>query len=182
MDSISRGRFLKSGAALASAMPLAGQEKEKRMPSIRVNGKSYEAAIDPQTPLLWYLRDHLGLMGTKYSCGIAECGACTVLVDGRAVLSCVTPLEDVFETDVVTIEGLAGLVADALFEAWITEDVPQCGYCQPGQIMTAAAFLSRIPKPTDTQIDDAMSGVLCRCGTYPAVRKAIHRAAGRLRP
>lgn len=152
------------------------------MPSINVNGRRYEVAIDPQTPLLWYLRDHLGLMGTKYSCGIAECGACTVHVDGAAVLACVTPLEEVFGTEVTTIEGLAGGLADTLFEAWSAEDVPQCGYCQPGQIMTAAAFLSRSPKPTDAQIDDAMSGVLCRCGTYPAVRKAIHRAAGKLQP
>lgn len=152
------------------------------MPSINVNGRRCEVAIDPQTPLLWYLRDHLGLMGTKYSCGIAECGACTVHVDGAAVLACVTPLEEVFGTEVTTIEGLAGGLADTLFEAWSAEDVPQCGYCQPGQIMTAAAFLSRSPKPTDAQIDDAMSGVLCRCGTYPAVRKAIHRAAGKLRP
>jgi aerobic-type carbon monoxide dehydrogenase small subunit (CoxS/CutS family) len=121
-------------------------------------------------------------MGTKYSCGIAECGACTVHVDGEAILSCVTPLEEVLGMDVTTIEGLAGPVAEVLFEAWTTEDVPQCGYCQPGQIMTAAAFLSRKSKPTDGEIDDAMSGVLCRCGTYPAVRKAIHRAAGRLQP
>jgi isoquinoline 1-oxidoreductase subunit alpha len=150
------------------------------MPSIRVNGRTYEVGIDPETPLLWYLRDHLGLMGTKYSCGIAECGACTVHVDGQAILSCVVPLEDVVGMDVTTIEGLAGNMADALFEAWTVEDVPQCGYCQPGQIMTAAAFLSQNPKPTDAQIDDAMSGVLCRCGTYQAVRKAMHRAAGRL--
>jgi aerobic-type carbon monoxide dehydrogenase small subunit (CoxS/CutS family) len=152
------------------------------MPSIKVNGKPYEIVIDPTTPLLWYLRDYLGLMGTKYSCGIAECGACTVHVDGEAVLSCVTPLEEVFGTDITTIEGLSGNVADTLFDAWTMEDVPQCGYCQPGQIMTAAAFLSRSPKPTDAQIDDAMAGVLCRCGTYPAIRKAIHRAARRLQP
>ena len=152
------------------------------MPSINVNGRIYEIEIDPQTPLLWYLRDHLGLMGTKYSCGIAECGACTVHVDGEAVLSCVTPLEDVFGMRVTTIEGLAGNVADTLFDAWTAEDAPKCGYCQPGQIMTAAAFLSRSQKPTDAQIDEAMSGVLCRCGTYPAVRNAIHRAVRKLQP
>jgi aerobic-type carbon monoxide dehydrogenase small subunit (CoxS/CutS family) len=152
------------------------------MPSINVNGRIYEIEIDPQTPLLWYLRDQLGLMGTKYSCGIAECGACTVHVDGEAVLSCVTPLDEVFGMHVTTIEGLVGNVADTLFDAWTAEDVPQCGYCQPGQIMTAAAFLSRNPKPTGAQIDEAMSGVLCRCGTYPAVRNAIHRAARRLQP
>lgn len=149
-------------------------------PVIMVNEKAYQVDIDPQMPLLWYLRDHLGLMGTKYCCGVAECGACTVHVNGEAVLSCVTPVEDVFDLNVTTIEGLKGHLADALFTAWNTEDVPQCGYCQPGQIMTAAAFLSRHPNPTDARIDAAMSGVLCRCGTYLAIRRAIHRVAERL--
>ncbi len=147
---------------------------------LKVNGKTYLVEVDLQTPLLWYLRDHLGLMGTKFSCGIAECGACTVHVDGEAVLSCVTPVEEVMGREITTIEGLTGKVADALFEAWVEEDVPQCGYCQPGQIMTAAAFLKDHHNPTDAQIDDAMSVVLCRCGSYQAVRRAIHRAAERI--
>ena len=150
------------------------------MTELSVNGKNHPVSIDLQTPLLWYLRDHLGLMGTKACCGIAECGACTVLVDGQAMLSCVTPLEDVIGASVTTIEGLSGQIGQALFDAWIAESVPQCGYCQPGQIMTAAALLLEFPNPTDEQIDRAMAGVLCRCGTYAAVRRAIHRASGRM--
>jgi aerobic-type carbon monoxide dehydrogenase small subunit (CoxS/CutS family) len=147
---------------------------------VTVNGKAHPVDVDPKMPLLWFLREHLGLTGTKYSCGIAECGACTVLVDGRAVLSCVTPLEDVLGSEVTTIEGLSGPIAEALFGAWSEEDVPQCGYCQPGQIMTAAALLDRTPNPSDAQVAAAMSGVLCRCGTYQGIRKAVRRAAHQL--
>lgn len=150
------------------------------LPVININGKTYRIENDPQMPLIWYLREHLGLMGTKYCCGNGDCGACTVLVEGEAVLACVTPLEDLFGMAVITIEGLCDNVGDALIEAWIAEDVPQCGYCQPGQIMTAADLLMRHPQPTDAQIDDAMSAVLCRCGTYPAIRRAIHKAVQRL--
>jgi aerobic-type carbon monoxide dehydrogenase small subunit (CoxS/CutS family) len=147
------------------------------MLKLRVNGAIHEIEVDPDTPLLWVLRDNLGLMGTKYSCGIGECGSCTVLMDGEPALSCSTPVQDVAGKEVTTIEGLKGPVADALRRAWIEGDVPQCGYCQPGQIMTAAALLAAKPNPTDEEIDAAMSAVLCRCGTYQHIRKAIHRAA-----
>jgi isoquinoline 1-oxidoreductase subunit alpha len=147
------------------------------IPKIKVNGKTYQVKIDSQTPLLDYLRDHLGLMGTKFSCGIAECGACTVLVNGKATLSCNILVKDVEGQEITTIEGLNGRIADVLRKAWIEEDVPQCGYCQSGQIMTAAALLSRNPDPGDAAIDAAMSAVICRCGTYQAIRKAIHHAS-----
>ena len=145
--------------------------------SLRINGRSYQLEIDPQTPLLWVLNEHLGLTGTKYSCGIEQCGACTVMIDGEAALSCNTPAAAVQGREIVTIEGLQGPVAEALQKAWLAEDVAQCGYCQPGQIMTAAALLNRNALPDDDAIDAAMSGVLCRCGTYQGIRKAIHRAA-----
>jgi isoquinoline 1-oxidoreductase alpha subunit len=145
--------------------------------SLRVNGHQYQLDIDPETPLLWVLNEHLGLTGTKYSCGIEQCGACTVMIDGQAVLSCNTPAAAVQGREIVTVEGLQGPVAEVLQKAWLAEDVAQCGYCQPGQIMTAAALLSRNPDPDDETIDAAMSGVLCRCGTYQGIRKAIHRAA-----
>ena len=147
------------------------------MISLRINGEQHQLHIDPQTPLLWVLNEHLGLTGTKYSCGIEECGACTVMIDGEAVLSCSMPVAAVQHREIITIEGLQGPVADALRKAWLAEDVVQCGYCQPGQIMTAAALLHRNPNPKDEAIDEAMSGVLCRCGTYQVIRKAIHRAA-----
>jgi aerobic-type carbon monoxide dehydrogenase small subunit (CoxS/CutS family) len=147
------------------------------MLSLRVNGAAYRLDIDPETPLLWVLREQLGLTGTKYSCGIAECGACAVHVNGDVVHSCTITVGEVEDSEITTIEGFKGKVADALRRAWIQEDVPQCGYCQPGQIMTAAALLSEKPNPTDDDIDAAMSGVLCRCGTYPAIRRAIRRAA-----
>jgi isoquinoline 1-oxidoreductase subunit alpha len=150
------------------------------MPSIKVNGKIHEINIDPETPLLWYLRDHLGLMGTKFGCGIAECGACTVHVNGEAVLSCVTPVKDVAGKEVITIEGLQGRIAESLFEAWLQEDVCQCGYCQPGQIMTAAAMLAKVPRPTASDMEHHMSSVSCRCGTYPRIRKAVARASGKV--
>lgn len=147
------------------------------MLSLKVNGFAYKLNIDPETPLLWVLREHLGLIGTKYSCGIAECGACTVHVDGEVVLSCTIPVGEVEDSEITTIEAFKGKVANALRQAWIEEDVPQCGYCQPGQIMTAAALLFEKPNPTDADINKALSGVLCRCGTYQAIRRAIHRAA-----
>ena len=146
------------------------------MVTLRVNGKVQKLRIDPETPLLWVLRDHLGLTGTKFSCGIAECGACTVHVNGKPTLSCVTPVEEVNGKEITTIEGIKGEVAEALRRAWIEEDVPQCGYCQPGQIMTAAALLTSNNSPTDAEINDTMSGVLCRCGTYQEIRNAIHLA------
>lgn len=147
------------------------------MIQINVNGKNFRIEIDPDTPLLWVLRDHLKLTGTKYSCGIGECGACTVHVDGQAVQSCVETIGEVQGQQITTIEGLKGEVADALFESWIEGDVPQCGFCQPAQIMQASELLQSHPKPTDMDIDKIMSTVLCRCGTYQHIRQAIHRAA-----
>ncbi|HEX9627111.1 MAG TPA: (2Fe-2S)-binding protein [Acidiferrobacterales bacterium] len=147
------------------------------MIALQVNGKPHELKNDPDTPLLWVLRDTLGLTGTKYSCGIAACGACTVHVDGEPVRACVTPLSAVAGKSVTTIEGLSPDAAHPVQQAWIAEQVPQCGYCQSGQIMAAAALLAHNPKPSDADIDRAMSGVLCRCGTYQRVRRAIHRAA-----
>ncbi len=146
------------------------------MLSVRVNGSVHRLDIDPETPLLWVLRDHLGLTSVKYCCGIAECGACTVYMDGEAALSCAITLEDADGGDITTIEGLKGPVAEALRRAWILEDAPQCGYCQPGQIMTAYALLTETLRPSDDDILYAMSGVLCRCGTYPVIKKAIYRA------
>ena len=146
-----------------------------QMVTLQVNGKIQKLEVDPETPLLWVLRDHLGLTGTKYSCGIAECGACTVHVNGESILSCVTPVGEVNGKEITTIEGIKGKVAEVLQRAWIEEDVPQCGYCQPGQIMTAAALLTSNTSPTDADIDNTMSGVLCRCGTYQEIKNAIHR-------
>ena len=145
-----------------------------------INGKSAEVNIDPNMPLLWVLRDVLNLTGTKYGCGIAACGACTVHVNGRAVRSCVTPIQSVADAKITTIEVLGS--ADQphpLQMAWIKEQVPQCGYCQSGMLMAAADLLARKPKPTDADIDEAISN-LCRCGTYQRVKAAIHRAAGEL--
>ena len=150
------------------------------MLKLTVNGTTHDlAAVDPATPLLWVLRDHLGLVGTKYGCGIAQCGACTVHLDGQAVRACSTPVRDVGARAVTTIEGLAGSDGrlHPLQDAWIAHDVPQCGYCQAGQIMAAAALLRVRPAPTDADIDQAMAGNLCRCGTYLRIRKAIHSAA-----
>jgi isoquinoline 1-oxidoreductase alpha subunit len=150
------------------------------MIKLHVNGETRSVETDPDTPLLWVLREHLGLTGTKYSCGIGECGACTVLIDGEAVPSCSVAAGDVAGRKIVTIEGLTGRVAEALFKAWTEGDVPQCGYCQPGQIMRAAALLSANPAPGEEEIERAMSGVLCRCGTYQRIREAIERAAKEL--
>jgi aerobic-type carbon monoxide dehydrogenase small subunit (CoxS/CutS family) len=146
--------------------------------TLTVNGRARIVNVDPDTPLLWVLRDELSLTGTKYGCGEGQCGACTVHVDGAAIRSCVTPVSSVARQKVTTIEGLSSDGRHPVQRAWIEEDVPQCGYCQPGQIMTAASLLAFRSKPTDAEIDDAMSGNICRCGTYPRIRKAIHRAAG----
>ena len=146
--------------------------------TLRVNGRARQLAVDPGTPLLWILRDVLNLTGTKYGCGIAQCGACTVHLDGAAVRSCVTPVGTVKDRAVTTIEGLSPDAGHPVQRAWIAENVPQCGYCQPGQVMSAAALLSVHRSPSDAEIDEAMSGNLCRCGTYDRIRRAIHRAAG----
>lgn len=150
------------------------------MVSLIVNGESRELDIDPSTPLLWALRDALVLTGTKYGCGIALCGACTVLVEGQPARACVTPVSSVAGKRVTTIEGLSRTSSHAVQRAWVEEDVPQCGFCQSGQILSAVALLERNPDPTDADIDAAMSGVLCRCGTYQRIRRAIrHAAAGK---
>jgi isoquinoline 1-oxidoreductase subunit alpha len=147
------------------------------MASIRVNEKSLEVDAAPDTPLLWVLRDHLGMTGTKYGCGMALCGACTVHVDGVAARSCVLPLRALAGKSILTIEGLSKDQSQAVQRAWIELDVPQCGYCQSGQIMSAVALLKATLRPSDADIDAAMAGNICRCGTYPRIRKAIHRAA-----
>ena len=145
---------------------------------ITVNGKSQRVDMAADTPLLWALRDGLNLTGTKYGCGVAACGACTVHLDGVAVRSCQTALQDVGQSTITTIEGLGTPVAmHAVQSAWVAHQVAQCGYCQSGQIMQAASLLAEIPAPTDAEIDDAMFGNLCRCGTYPRIRTAIHDAA-----
>jgi len=144
---------------------------------LTVNGRARTVNVDPDTPLLWVLRDELRLTGTKYGCGEGQCGACTVHVDGAAIRSCVVPVSSIARQKVRTIEGLSPDGRHPVQRAWIEEDVPQCGYCQPGQIMTAASLLAFRSNPTDAEIDDAMSGNICRCGTYPRIRKAIHRAA-----
>jgi isoquinoline 1-oxidoreductase alpha subunit len=147
------------------------------MTKLRVNNRLMDTDAAPDTPLLWVLRDHLGMTGTKFGCGMALCGACTVHLEGAAVRSCVLPLSAVEGRGITTIEGLSPDRSHAVQKAWLEIDVPQCGYCQSGQIMSAAALLHRIPNPSDAEIDAAMSGNLCRCGTYPRIRKAIRRAA-----
>ena len=147
------------------------------MIKLKVNRKDHAVDVTPDTPLLWVLRENLGLTGTKFGCGMALCGACTVHLDGEAVRSCVTPVSRAAGKAVTTIEGLSPDLSHPLQRAWIAEDVPQCGYCQSGQIMSAAVLLRENPRPTDSEIDDAMSGNICRCGTYQRVRRAIHLAA-----
>jgi len=142
-----------------------------------LNGKSQTVEVDPQMPLLWVLRDTLNLTGTKFGCGMALCGACTVHINGEATRSCITPISAVAGKKITTIEGLSADGSHSVQQAWMEEDVPQCGYCQSGQIMSAVALLSKKPKPTDADIDNFMSGNICRCGTYQRIRKAIHRAA-----
>jgi len=144
---------------------------------LNVNRKEYTIAVQPDTPLLWVIRESLGLTGTKFGCGIAVCGACTVHVDGEAVRSCRTPVSDVQGKEITTIEGLSIGGDHPVQKAWIEDEVPQCGYCHSGQIMRAAALLAENPTPTDEDIDDAMSDSICRCGTYQRIRRAIHRAS-----
>ena len=145
---------------------------------LRVNGTEYRTDADPEMPILWFLRDVFGLTGTKYGCGQALCGACVVHLDGEAVRSCVTPIRRAFGRDVKTIEGLSPDGSHPLQRAWVELSVPQCGFCQAGQIMSAAALLAKKPKPTDTEIDQSLSGNLCRCGTYLRIRSAVKKAAG----
>jgi isoquinoline 1-oxidoreductase alpha subunit len=145
------------------------------MISLTVNGKKHSIDVPPDVPLLWVIRDHLKLTGSKYSCGEGVCGACTVHINGKPTRSCITRVGDVKNKKIVTIEGLPD--THPLKLAWIAEQVPQCGYCQPGQIMEAAALLKEHPKPTESQIESAMNGHLCRCGTYQRIKKAIHRVA-----
>ena len=145
--------------------------------TVIVNGRAMPADSDPGTPLLWILRDAFGLTGTKYGCGIGQCGACTVILEGNAVRSCQTPLSRAAGKRVTTIEGLSSDRSHPVQQAWIEDQVPQCGYCQSGQIMAATVLLASNPDPTDAEIDDAMSGNLCRCGTYHRIRKAVHHAA-----
>ncbi len=146
--------------------------------NIRVNGKQHVVDVDPTTPLLWVLRDHLGMTGTKFGCGIAQCGACTVHLNGRATRSCVLPIQTLEGANITTIEGLSESGDHVLQKLWVEMNVPQCGYCQGGMLMAAAAMLEKIKTPTDEDIDAHVSNI-CRCGTYPRIRAAIHRAASR---
>jgi len=145
--------------------------------TLQVNGSSHQVDVDSETPLLWVLRDSLDLVGTKFGCGVAQCGACTVLLDGSPTRSCVTPVSAAASAKITTIEGLSADGQHPLQRAWCELDVAQCGYCQAGQIMTAAALLARVPNPSDSDIDDAMGGNLCRCATYFRIRAGIHKAA-----
>lgn len=148
--------------------------------NLNVNGKKYSLEAEPDTPLLWALRDHLMLTGTKYGCGVAQCGACTVHVDGAAVRSCSLPVAGAEGKSITTIEGLAAKADHPVQQAWLEHDVPQCGYCQAGQIMTVAAFLKNNPNPSDAEIDAAMDGNICRCGTYLRIRAAVKTAASKM--
>jgi isoquinoline 1-oxidoreductase subunit alpha len=145
--------------------------------NLKINSKVHTVEADPKMPLLWAIRDLVGLTGTKYGCGIAQCGACTVHLDGNPIRPCVTPVSAAVNKSITTIEGISENNSHAVQQAWILEQVPQCGYCQSGQIMAATALLKRIPNPTDKDIDSAMQGHICRCGTYPRIRKAIKTAA-----
>ena len=149
------------------------------MITLKVNGATHQLDVDPNMPLLWAIRENLALTGTKFGCGIAQCGACTVHVNGNTRRACVTPVGTVAGQKVTTIEGVAGEAAEKVQQAWMELDVPQCGYCQSGQIMSAVALLSEVPSPSDEQIDNAMTGNICRCATYVRIRGAIRKAAGR---
>jgi isoquinoline 1-oxidoreductase alpha subunit len=144
---------------------------------LNVNGADHEVAAPPEMPLLWVLRDLMGLTGTKFGCGIAQCGACTVHIDGAPLRACITPVAAVAGKKITTIEGLSTDGSHPVQQAWAELDVVQCGYCQSGQIMSAVALLAKVPTPSDTDIDQALSGNICRCGTYPRIRAAVHRAA-----
>lgn len=150
------------------------------MQTLKINGKPFTVNAEADTPLLWVLRGELHMNGTKFGCGMALCGACTVHINGEAVRSCITPISSVEGADITTIEGLEGVEATALKAAWMKLDVVQCGYCQSGQLMSACALLKKTPAPTDADIDAAMSGNICRCGTYPRIRVAVREAAGQL--
>jgi isoquinoline 1-oxidoreductase alpha subunit len=156
---------------------MASVEGEFMAITFTLNGKSQSVDVSPDMPLLWVLRDTLNMTGTKFGCGMALCGACTVHINGEAARSCITPVSSVSGKKITTIEGLSADGSHPVQQAWMAEDVPQCGYCQSGQIMSAVALLSKKAIPTDADIDDAMSGNICRCGTYQRIRKAIHRAA-----
>lgn len=145
--------------------------------NLKINRKEYQVDVDPSTPMLWVLRDHLNMVGTKFGCGVAQCGACTIHLNGEAVRSCITFISEVGNREITTIEGLSENGDHPLQKAWIEHDVPQCGYCQSGQIMTAAALLKKNPHPTDLEIEEAMNGNICRCGTYTRIKKAIKTAA-----
>lgn len=147
---------------------------------LQINGRSYQADVEPDTPLLWVLRDNLGLVGTKYGCGIAQCGACTVHINGEATRSCVLPVSSVAAAKITTVEGLSEKGTHPVQVAWDEVDVAQCGYCQAGQMMTAAAFLKKTPKPTNAEIDAAMNGNICRCGTYHRIREAVKSASTKM--
>ena len=149
--------------------------------NLNVNGKQKQVDVDPKTPMLWVLRDHLNLVGTKYGCGIAACGACTIHFDGNAVRSCQLPVSAVGEKAITTIEGLSENGDHPVQKAWLEHDVPQCGYCQSGQMMTAAAFLSNNPNPSDAEIESAMNGNICRCGTYLRIREAVLLASTKMK-
>ena len=145
--------------------------------TLKINGGEHHVDVDPQTPLLWAIRDSAGLTGTKYGCGVAQCGACTVHVDGQPIRSCSLPVSAVGASEITTIEGIKGREAEAVQKAWVALDVPQCGYCQSGQVMSATSLLTLNPKPTDEDINLAMNGNICRCATYVRIRAAIHGAA-----
>ncbi|TNE61028.1 MAG: (2Fe-2S)-binding protein [Sphingomonadales bacterium] len=148
--------------------------------TLNINGETKTVDAAPGTPLLWVLRDHLKMTGTKFGCGIAQCGACTVHIDGNPTRSCVLPHDSIGDSEVTTIEGVSGRVADAIREVWVGNDVPQCGYCQSGQILAATSLLSNNPNPSDEDIDNAMSGNICRCATYMSIRRAIKEAASKV--
>ncbi len=145
--------------------------------NLKINGKQHQVDVDPSTPMLWVLRDHLNLVGTKFGCGMAQCGACTIHLDGKAVRSCITFVDSVGDKEITTIEGLSENGEHPVQKAWLENDVAQCGYCQPGQIMTAAALLNENPNPSDEEIEMAMHGNICRCGTYTRIKTAIKTAA-----
>ena len=145
--------------------------------TLNINGEQRQVDVDPSTPILWVLRDHLNLVGTKYGCGIAQCGSCTIHLDGRATRACIVPVSGIGEQQITTIEGLSENGDHPVQRAWMEVDVPQCGYCQAGQIMTAAAFLEENPDPTDEQLESAMNGNICRCGTYLRIKRAVKLAA-----
>jgi isoquinoline 1-oxidoreductase alpha subunit len=163
---------------MARSAPAVIVRRGEAMIQLKVNGKSQSFQGDPDMPLLWYLRDVLGLTGTKFGCGASLCGACTVHRNGKAIRSCVTPMSTLSQAEITTIEGVGGGQLHPVQKAWVEANVPQCGYCQSGQIMQAISLLVKTPKPTDEEIDDGMQGNICRCGTYQRIRAAIKAAAG----